>query len=657
MSSTLSRRRFLGVSATLLCLPSRLFANESAEDSVVLRAAVMSDIHYSGNPKAVEVERFERACKFMYDYSATQKYPKFDALLVAGDMTDYGSELELRLFRQSLDKCVKPETRRIICMGNHEFFRGNRELWSKTLDMELLGCTEVNGFTFLTIAPDNPGAVVYKSALPWLKKELDAAVTRNNDPRKPIFVIQHYHISNTVYGSEHWGRIDLHDTLRNYPQVIDFSGHSHYPICDPRSAWQGEYTAFGTASLSYYEMEGGKYNKFPPGYREAAEFYVMEVHRDNSVVLKPYDLRTNQFFDCVYVVAEPGNVNKFIYTNKRYETATAPKWKPGTSITVGEVGPYSAQISFPQAVDTENTVHSYHVQIERKLDDGKWQSAGEYYAWSEYYFRDMPPVKEILIPNLRHKTTYRFSVTPINCFKKEGEAIFTEEFVTPEDPDAPEEPDSPNPEANILNIHFTDSGPVNTPKNAREVQKTVETHGKPTFLKDGDATVGRFNGKEDYLKIPFTKQEYSRLEHAITMGARFKLDDFRNSGASIFSNTEQGGCSLEVNMKTRKIEFWCNVNGHYVIVSAPIEAKKYITAYGVYDGSAVILYIDGQEVARQKSNGVITYTRNSRAYAFCVGADITNSGGGSLFFPGEIVFARLYSWGLNAEQVKNVSKR
>lgn len=663
MMPKLSRRHFLGVSATLLCLPSRLFANENTEDNVVLRAAVMSDVHYSGNPKAAEVERFERACKFMYDYSATQKHPKFDALIVAGDMTNHGTEPELSLFRKSLDKCVKTETRRIICMGNHEFYGGNREYWSKTLDMELLGRTEVNGFTFLTIAPEKGTCRTgdYKYALPWLKKELDAAVSRNNNPRKPIFVIQHYHVLNTVYGScppDSWGIIDLHETLCDYPQVINFSGHSHYPIRDPRSAWQGEYSAFGTSTLSYFEMEGGKYDKFPPGHREAAEFYVMEIHRDNSVVLKPYDLRTNRFFDCVYLVTEPGNVNKFIYTDKRFETATAPKWKPGTQITVGEVEPYSARISFPQAVDAENTIHSYRVQMERKLDDGKWQSDGEYYAWSEYYFRDMPTVKEIVVPSLMSEATYRLSVTPINCFKKEGEVIFSEEFTTPKDPDAPTDKDAPNPEANVLNIHFTESGPLNTPKNTREVQKTVETHGKPAFLKDGEKLVAHFNGNSDYLKIPFTEQEYTRLSHAITIGACFKIDEFRDGGgASVFSNTESGGYALEVNMKARKIEFWCHINGRYVIVSAPTETKKYITAYGVYDGSAAILYLDGREVARQAASGKITYTHNSRSRAFCVGADINNAGGGSTFFPGAVAFAKLYSWGLNAKQVENLSKK
>ena len=91
LSRTFNRRSFLaGASAAagLFFIPRSVFAD--SPDDVVLRAAVTSDVHYNGSPDAPEVQRFEGAMKFMYEYSASQPYKNFDALLVGGDMSNNG---------------------------------------------------------------------------------------------------------------------------------------------------------------------------------------------------------------------------------------------------------------------------------------------------------------------------------------------------------------------------------------------------------------------------------------------------------------------------------------------------------------------------------------------------------------------------------------
>ena len=50
------------------------------------------------------------------------------------------------------------------------------------------------------------------------------------------------------------------EILKNYPQVVDFSGHSHVPINDPRSIHQKHFTALGTGSLSYFELDDEPYS-------------------------------------------------------------------------------------------------------------------------------------------------------------------------------------------------------------------------------------------------------------------------------------------------------------------------------------------------------------------------------------------------------------
>ena len=105
----------------------------------------------------------------------------------------------------------------------------------------------------MTVLTVNIHAENTYTASDWAKEELKKAA--EDDPTKPIFVQQHYHITNTVYGSDLWGTDVFTSILNKYPQVIDFSGHSHYPINDPRSIWQGRFTALGCGTLAYFELE------------------------------------------------------------------------------------------------------------------------------------------------------------------------------------------------------------------------------------------------------------------------------------------------------------------------------------------------------------------------------------------------------------------
>lgn len=665
-----SRRQFIAsasaAAASLFCLPRSVFA-ESPSD-VVLRAAVMSDVHYPGALDAPEVARFETALKFMNEYSAAQSYSRFDALVVAGDMSNAGVDGQLIPFRNSMDKFLAPDTQRVLCMGNHEFYGGNRAVWEKTFNRNANSRQEINGFQFITLSCQRGSmrSGDYLYALDWLKAELDAAVAA--DPKKPVFLAQHYHVANTVYGScppDNWGVTDLSELLKNYPTVVDFSGHSHYPTNDPRSAWQGEYTAFGTGTLSYYEMSRGKYNPFPEGYRNAAEFYLMEVHRDMSIVLKIYDVITQSFYDMVYVIAQPGNIDKYIYTNKRFETSKAPVWKNDSKVSIVKATPQGAEIQFPQAQfdGPENIVHSYHFNFQRKAVNSQtgeetWTEAAQTYDWSKYYFRNMPETLNYAANFLGSESDYKVSITALNCFGKESTSAIEGFFTTLTNPLDCVDKKAPAPQANLLDVHFTSDGPVNTAVNRLPSQKAVERVGAPSFIADAalsGAAAATFDGEKDALKIPFTAEDYAAMRSEITMAAKFKIDKFIARNSDVFANTENGGYCFEVNGASKILELWCNIGGGYKIVRAPINEGEYITAFGVYDSTALILYINGKEAGRTPASGLINYP-GGKARAFCIGSDVTGSGGSSNFFKGSVAFARLYSWALTPEQIQNLSK-
>ena len=653
-----SRRAFLGSSLgssfILSTLPASLWAEQA--DEVIFRFAVMSDIHYPGNPHAAEVARFEKALRFMNDYSAKQSYSKFDLLLIAGDISNHGTSNEIDPFKASLDAGIRPGTSVMMCMGNHEFWGGSRELWEKTFGFPANSRREIGGYQFIALSPEK-GTMRngdYFYAVDWLKTELDAAMAA--DSEKPVFLIQHYHITPTVYGSRDFdnngGTSDLFDILQGYPRVVDFSGHSHFPINDPRSAWQGEFTAFGTGTLSYFAMTAGRYDSHPKNNQNAAQFYVVEIHRDHSLSVRPYDLITDSFFDIVRTVARPGNRDTYLYTDARYHTSKKPVWTPGSAIEASEIGPYGGRFRFPQAIG-EDIVHSYRLESKIRRN-GKWVKDSEKFVWSEYYFKEMPKVMDVRVNDLDEASEYRMEISAVNPYYKESDEKLTFEFTTSQDPNETVDRTAERPDANLLDVTFHDGDSHNAPVNGLEKQKSMIVFGRPEIIADEELKneVASFNGTEDFFRINFSEEEYAHMTRRISLAVQFKFDRFEgNRAEALFANTETGGIGLQIQHEKKTLEFWIYLNGGYKILSAPVEPGRWHTAFGTYDGQTIRLYLDGKKAAEQNHPGRIAYTGSDRARAFCIGADVDPKNGGNALFKGKIAFARLYSWALTEKQI------
>ena len=229
----------------------------------------------------------------------------------------------------------------------------------------------------------------------------------------------------------------------------------------------------------------------------------------------------------------------------------------------------------------------------------------------------------------------------------------------------------------MLDVHFTLDGPVNTAVNRLSVQKPVEVYGTPKFVEDAEAgaVAAVFDGVKDYCKIKFTAEDYSKLTKAITYTSKFKLDKFVPGGLQPFGNTELGGYNFRIDGNKKELLVWIEIENQYHILKTPIKAGKYYCAACVYNGKDVIVYLDGVEKARKtvsaftngdswisddefkkKVSARITYPDSPESHAFTVGSDISKVGKGDFFFPGCVVYARVYSWALTPEQVKAVSE-
>ncbi len=392
-----------------------------------LRFIALSDVHYKNEP-SVERERMAAAIRLGYALSENhESYKKLDALYVVGDFTDRGTEEQMTAFHETL-KAVRPETEVTITLASHEYSFGEEaalERFTRIFGMEHDTHKVLNGFHFIALTTTK-GCGISSEKLEWARKELDKASA--DAPKKPIFFFQHPHISDTVYGSINWGDDVLYPLLMNYPQVIDFSGHSHAPINDPRSIHQKHFTSLGTGSLSYFELDEFDkiYGTVPPKAEECAQMLIVEVDASGQVRVYPYDILTENYFPFVWEIDEPHNPSSYTYTDARYKTSAAPYFEKDAKITVEDADADSIDIVFPQAKTDTDYVNSYDVTL---IKTSTGQTVRRVSFWSEYYFYNMTETLAYSFTALEPQTEYTVCVCA-NSFWKTSSAPLTVQIST-----------------------------------------------------------------------------------------------------------------------------------------------------------------------------------------------------------------------------------
>lgn len=374
----------------------------------VLRFMVVSDIHYR-DENSVERERMEKAVRIAYELSEKEEYSKLDALYVVGDFATRGTETQMRAFKSTLDKTLKEGTEVTLSLASHEFMHDGeegalkrfREIFSAEPDTHKV----INGYHFISVTSTN-GCHFDDAKREWVAAELKKAV--KDDPKRPIFFFQHPHIMGTVYGSANWGEDELTDILMNYPQIIDFSGHSHAPINDPRSIHQRHFTCLGTGTLSYFELDefDKVYGTCPPGKENAAQMLIVEADADMRVRIYPYDVLTSNFFPFVWKIDEAWNPESYLYTDKRYKSDIAPYFEQDAKAEITDVKADGFTVVFDQAKISEEYVNDYNIIVKNKDNIIVRNST----IWSEFYFYNMPEKLSVSFDGLEKGETYQVYV-------------------------------------------------------------------------------------------------------------------------------------------------------------------------------------------------------------------------------------------------------
>ena len=301
-----------------------------------------------------------------------ETYAGVDGFFGLGDFSSIGGEGDYANYAATLKEHVREETTLVNIHGNHEFKNDNyKEYFVKYFGHEPDTVTDINGFQFVAFSGERSMTewTFTPSSLKWLEDSITQAQKKSGT--KPVFVFQHPHAWGTVYGSTYWGDPQLNPIFNKHPGIVDFSGHSHYPMNDPRSILQTKYTTVGCGAMATFETDKNLLpGHHPDGYEKAAQITVVEADSDGSVRIRGYDLYSDTYF-CDYYIENANDPDTFAYTYKNMKAHDeAPVFAEDMQATAYKNDGGEWIISFDEAQPAEGyIVHNYTVTI--KDESGK----------------------------------------------------------------------------------------------------------------------------------------------------------------------------------------------------------------------------------------------------------------------------------------------
>ena len=196
----------------------------------------------------------------------------------------------------------------------------------------------INNYNFIFWSSDNSNneenAIEDYS---WIKSTLENARKNKNKKGDPIFVVTHIHPKKTVYGSDgYWGNAGIFDTLKNYPEVISISGHSHYSLRNIRSIWQGYFTAINTQSLSYIDLDKFYQNLMDVRYDSIKNDLIAYLSQEN-VIFDRIEFDTEEILEERWKIDFPINNSNFRYTFEKRNKKIKPIFTDKSEIIVQKI--------------------------------------------------------------------------------------------------------------------------------------------------------------------------------------------------------------------------------------------------------------------------------------------------------------------------------
>ena len=347
-----------------------------------------------------------------------------DLFAHCGDFTENGTDEEMQNFYDAFMTAVDGKAETLVILGNHDLRTGKFSLKdgydAHERYCELFGTESSNlhkvvkGFHFIGIPSYTKSALQLAGLedIIWAKQQLKDAEADSDS--LPVFTFMHPHNRATVYGSVIWGTDAFNSIWEGHSRVVSFSGHSHFPIEDPRSIWQGSYTSIDAGAMARFELEKDLiWNQHPDGYTNAAEFLVVEADRNGAVRVDAYDLNTDTFF-LSYFIEDVNDPSTFAYTYKnRVRYDDAPVWEDDAKVNYEFNENGEMLLTFDKATD-KLVVHDYKVVVKNHLGLDVCRKT----FLSDYFFQDTPDTITLNLGNVKLKDgkDFKVKITAVNSY-------------------------------------------------------------------------------------------------------------------------------------------------------------------------------------------------------------------------------------------------
>ena len=472
-----TRRSFLGGTIALSALAgcrALNFPGASLGAKARLKLGILSDVHIRemDNPDW-DTRWLVKAFEYFRDNGA-------DGVIIAGDIADQGRVHQLQNAANAWFKVFPDDTapdgrhvEKLFVYGNHdvadlawavpkEADRKNPEIVAdvisaseQSIAMSWERCFKEK-YEPIWIKNVKGYKVIGAHWNCWADGRLDAFLKSHDDElrgSRPFFYVQHAHPKDTCFGTWAWGADGGESTkaLSNYPNAFAFSGHSHYPLTDERTIWQGAFTSINTSSMRYsshdYNLRdtgnfGGNnsgYAHWPrehisPGidtFNGGRQGMLVEVG-DNAIVIHRRDFTWGESLGEDWVMPLSTRDGTHYAPAQRPATRHAPQFGNCATLELsfrkdgrhGEV----ADIAIPAALSVDGCrVFEYEVTAVIEEDDVELVVAQKRVIATGFHLPEsksaLPTVCTFTKQELPIGARIRFEVAPLECFGKKGVPI------------------------------------------------------------------------------------------------------------------------------------------------------------------------------------------------------------------------------------------